>query len=113
MNIVVGLWWTWSLIVSLVLVLGIEPPSQWPDEEEPLLEEDQASPVGYKVPSLPDFPVDPILEQKGMSFMNVKVEFVLGVVMALVIGGGIIFLAFTDFDENLAERLDIETSGAL
>ena len=48
-----------------------------------------------------------------MSFMNVKVEFVLGVVMALLIGGGIIFLAFTDFDENLAERLDIETSGAL
>jgi hypothetical protein len=95
------------LLVSLVLVLGIEPPSIWPDEDEPLLEGDQASPVGYKLPSLPDFPIDPLLEQRGVPFLTIQVEFIVGVFLALSIGGGIVYLAFTDFDENLA-ALELE-----
>jgi hypothetical protein len=94
--------------VSLVLVLGIEPPSLWPDDDEPLLEEDQASPVGFKLPSLPDFPIDPIMEQRGVPFLNVRAEFILGAFLALSIGGGIVYLAFTDFDENLAGGLELE-----
>jgi hypothetical protein len=108
-NIAVGAWWTISLVVSLVLVLQIPLPSIWPDEEEPLLQEDQESPVGFKVPSLPDFPIDPLLEQRGLSFINLMTEFVIGVLLAFGIGSAIVFLAFTDFDEDLANNLQIDT----
>jgi hypothetical protein len=109
-NITIGFWWGWSLLISLILVLGIEPPSLWPDEEEPLLEEDQLSPVGFKVPSLPDFPIDPILEQKGIPCLHLKAEFIIGVLMAFGIGGGIVYSAFTDFDANGAWGLYIEAA---
>jgi hypothetical protein len=53
--------------------------SLWRDEDEPLLEEDQVYPLGFKLPSLPDFPIDPLLEQHVGPFLNVRVEFILGV----------------------------------
>jgi hypothetical protein len=113
-NIAVGFWWGWSLLISLILVLRIEPPSLWPDEEEPLLEEDQASPVGYKVPSLPDFPIDPILEQKAMiPWLHVKVEFVIGVLMAFGISGAIVYSSFSDYDESLRGETYIEEADGL
>jgi hypothetical protein len=97
------------LLVSLVLVLKIPPPSIWPDEEEPLLQEDQESPVGFKVPSLPDFPVDPLLEQRGLPLLSLTTEFAIGVLLALGIGSGIVFLAFTEYDEDFANNLQIDT----
>lgn len=107
MNISVGSWWTISLLICLVFALKTEPPNEYPDEEEPLLEEVQASPVGFKVPTLPDFPVDPTSEkQKLIECCNVYVEFIVSVVVALVVGGGIIYLAFTDVDENLSDEVD-------
>ena len=111
----VGAWWGLSLLVSLFLVIRIPQPSIMPDEEEPLLQADQASPVGYKLPALPDFPIDPILERKGsLTCFNLKVEFAIGVLLAFGIGGGIFYLAFTDFDEDLAAnnlQIDNATNG--
>ena len=103
-NISVGIWWSLSLLLSLVLVLKIPQPSILPDDQQPLLQADSASPVGYRLPSVPDFPIDPILEQKGISFLNLKVEFVFGALLAFGIGTGIVFLAFTEFDEDLASN---------
>jgi hypothetical protein len=104
-NLAVGAWWAISLVASLFLVLRIEPQGIWPDDEEPLLEEDHASPVGFKVPNLPDFPIDPILANPGLPVIDIRAEFCFGVLMALAVGGGICFLGFTTEDEEIASNL--------
>ena len=100
-NVSVGAWFTVSLVLSLCSMLRKEREGVWPDDEEPLLEKDHSSPVGFKVPNLPDFPFDPTLAVRGLPIINIQLEFVCGVVMALVLGAGIIFMAFTEHDDNL------------
>ena len=104
-NMCVGAWWALSLLVSLFTVSQLEPQSPWPDDEEPLLEEDHASPVGFKVPNLPDFPIDPELAKRGVTCCSIKAELLLGSVMAVALGLGICYLSFTDQDENFASSL--------
>lgn len=72
---------------------------------EPLLIEDHASPVGFKVPSVPDYEIDPGLADQGSKCLSLQFEFAIGIIMAAVIGGGIIYLAFTSTDEELIEEL--------
>jgi hypothetical protein len=100
-NICVGGWFALSLISCLFVVVHREREGIWPEDEEPLLEKDHTSPVGFKVPNLPDFPVDPTLAVRGISIVSIQVEFLLGTIMALAVGGGIIFLSFTSADDNL------------
>ena len=50
---------------------------------ERLLIEDHASPVGYKVPSLPDFEIDPTIANTGLPCMTMSTEFIIGIAMAL------------------------------
>jgi hypothetical protein len=104
-NIAVGAWFAFSLIASLCMVMQIEPEGVWPEDEEPLLEADHSSPVGFKVPNLPDFPIDPSLANHGIPWLNIKLEFYLGIVMALALGGGICYLAFTDIDEEFTQSM--------
>ena len=99
-NIVVGIWWTITLLSSMLMVLRIEPYQQFPADEESLLVPSQASPVGFRVPNLPDFVVDPNLVQKGSACVSLETELVLGAIMALAIGGGIVYLAFTEVDDE-------------
>ena len=82
-------------------MLRKEREGVWPEDEEPLLEKNHASPVGFKVPNLPDFPFDPTLAVRGFPVVNVQVEFMMGVLMAFALGGGIIYLSFTDIDNGL------------
>lgn len=113
-NFSVGAWFTISLIASLSILLRKElrETSQnegnghclLPDDEEPLLHEDHASPIGYKVPHLPDFPIDPSLTFKGwVPFCCCSVGFVylLGVFVAIGVGAFIAFLGKTDLDEKI------------
>jgi hypothetical protein len=100
-NIGVGVWWSLSLITSLFILLRKEREGIWPEDEEPLLENAHSSPVGYKVPNLPDFPIDPILAVRGVPCVNMKFEFMFGIAMALTLGGGMCFLAFTSVDDDL------------
>jgi hypothetical protein len=108
-----GIWWSMSFLVSLFLVLRIEPANVFPEEEELLLEESHSSPVGFKVPNLPDFSIDPNLAQKGLSMFDIRVEFLCGVFLALGIGSGIVYLAFTDFDENIFDIFESEEVDSL
>jgi hypothetical protein len=101
-NIAVGGWWCFTLICSLFLVRKIPYKDHHPYYDgEPLLVEDHASPVGYKVPSIPDFEIDPSLAKTGSSCIPYSLEFIVGFLMALVVGGGIVYLAFTDVDEQI------------
>jgi hypothetical protein len=100
-NMSVGVWWTVSLLICLVLLLNVEPASTIPDHNEPVLDENAASPVGFIVPTLPFFQIDPNLAQKGILLFDIKVEFILGVIVALGIGPGIVYMAYTGADEQV------------
>jgi len=73
--------------------------------------EDHASPVGYKVPSIPDFEIDPSLSKTGNKCVPLNVMFIVGMFMMFGIGGGIIYLAFTSWDENLIDDVQTRFAG--
>lgn len=71
-------------------------------EPEPLVEKDQASPVGYRVKQIPDFKLDP--NGSAKSYLPPSLfclEVVSGVVMAIGVGGLIVYSAFTDRDDSI------------
>jgi hypothetical protein len=104
-NFVVGLWWFLTLFVSLFLLRGLPYQDQKPDDGEKLLVEDHASPVGYKVPDLPDFEIDPALANTGSKCFSLKFEFAVGIIFAFVGGTGLIFLAFSNWDDDLYDQV--------
>jgi hypothetical protein len=111
-NHIVGSWWTVTLIVSLFLVRKVPHKEQKPAENgERLLVEDHGSPVGYKVPSLPDFEIDPSLANTGSKWVPIQLEFLVGLIMALGVGGFIIALAYTNLDESLNDNLQDAVKG--
>jgi len=78
---------------------------QKPTYSERLLEEDHTSPAGYRVPILPNFEIDPALARTGSPCVPLNVEFIFGLLMSFVIGGGITFLAFTDWDDSTIDKV--------
>ncbi|MCI5151450.1 MAG: hypothetical protein D3916_19090, partial [Candidatus Electrothrix sp. MAN1_4] len=76
-----------------------------PEDDEPLLESDHASPVGYRVPSLPDFEVDPTTALDGAVPLGpVAVQILIGLFIAVLFGGGIIYIGISDEDDNFWDR---------
>lgn len=69
------------------------------------MEDCQASPVGYKVPSLPDFEIDPTLANTGIKWLPMWLEFGFGSLLAAAIGIWMIALALTNWDEYLYSLL--------
>ena len=99
-NMVIGTWWTVTLLVSLLLVIKIQPHQHWHKDEEALLVEDQASPVGFKVPNLPDFEIDPNLVQPERFPCPMQFELAFGFMLAIGIGGGMVYMAYTDWGNS-------------
>jgi hypothetical protein len=112
-NHIVGSWWTLTLIVSLFLVRKVPCKEQKPENGERLLVEDHGSPVGYKVPSLPDFEIDPSLANTGSKWIPIQLEFLMGLIMAFGVGGFIIALAYTSLDESLNDDLQDAVKGIM
>jgi hypothetical protein len=104
-NIVVGAWWMITLFCSLFMVRRIPYKIQAPSVGEQLLLQDHASPVGYKVPNLPDFEIDPSLANTGSSYLSLTAEFLFGIIISIVVSTFIIYLAFTGWDEGVIEEL--------
>jgi hypothetical protein len=101
--LIVGAWWTLATICSLFAVFRKGRQGIWPDDEEPLLIKDHHSPVGLKVPNLPDFPIDSVLAQRGLFCLNVKLEFALMLLVTSCMGAFICFLSFTTFEDDLGK----------
>ena len=76
----------------------------FPNDEEPLLEEEHKSPIGYKVPHLPLFPVNPSYTHKGLgSFccdFQVVIEYIVSLIIAVTVGGFICYLGVTKLDDQ-------------
>mmetsp|Transcript_25106 Transcript_25106/g.43959 ORF Transcript_25106/g.43959 Transcript_25106/m.43959 type:complete len:563 (-) Transcript_25106:78-1766(-) len=101
-NMSVGIWWCVSLIACLLVLHGRKSVEYWPDTKEPLLIEDHASPIGFKVPHLPDFPIDPVFAAKPTTFcMNVTMELLVGVLLALGVGGFLFFLGYSNLGDQI------------
>ena len=73
---------------------------------ERILVEDQSSPVGYKVPTLPDFEFDPsLVTSAGLSWCTLDCELAFGLVVAACIGSALFFFAFTDVEDDFYTSL--------
>ncbi len=90
------------MVIAIFQVRRIKPPDQFPKDEEPILVQDDKSPVGFRVPNLPDFAIDPILAKDGTFGCSFAFETVLGFVMALLVGAGIVWLALTKRADTLS-----------
>lgn len=101
-NVLVGCWWTITFLFSLCFVRRIPYHDQKPQDGEVLLVSDQASPVGYKVPSLPDFEIDPSLAYTGNKCVSMNFEFLLGLIVAVSVGVGLISRTISTWQHNLS-----------
>lgn len=90
-NLVVGVWFFLTLVICLCVVRQIPFVDQKPSDAERLLEPDQSSPAGFRVPSLPDYEIDPSLAQTGLSCCSLNYEFATGILMAFALSGGMIY----------------------
>ncbi|CAB9519573.1 expressed unknown protein [Seminavis robusta] len=102
-NTVVGIWFSVSLVVSVYISSEVTPIRDYPDEE-PLLEENHESPVGYLVPNLPNFPIDPCTGKRGMR-IPLRAEIAIGIFLATLLGTGIVSLAYTDWGTSVENGL--------
>jgi hypothetical protein len=121
-NIIFGSWWFTTFVVSLVIarripyydqLLGMKSSSTYSSfadqQQRPLsyyydgervLEEDHASPVGYKVPTFPDFEFDPsLVTNSGIRSCTLDSEFMFGLLVSVVIGTCLLFLAIGSWDD--------------
>ncbi|KAL7569922.1 hypothetical protein ACA910_008583 [Epithemia clementina (nom. ined.)] len=109
-NIIVGGWWTFTFISSILMVMAIPyddyniTPAE-PEDEEQLLVHDHASPVGYKVPNLPDFELDPSLAGGGVApACPLSMMSFCGIFLAIIFGGGMVYLGLIDEDDDFWTR---------
>lgn len=104
-NISVGVWFLVTLYICTFLVARIKTYRPTPEEVEPILVEDHASPVGYVVPSLPDVEIDPSLGVKGAPCCSMKVYYVVAILLGLVVAAICGFMAFSDADDSITSQL--------
>lgn len=123
-NFGVGIWWGLTVIISMYFCKRIPVSAYYKmkddskresdldksttsiipfiPEPEPLVEQEQASPVGYRVKQIPDFKLDPNGSAKPhLPSAFLAFEVVLGVTMAIGIGALMVYSAFTDKDDNI------------
>lgn len=100
MNLCGGVWWSVSLIFSLLILRSVAFYEEEAAVGERLLKSDHTSPVGFKVPKLPDFELDPCCGLAGSRFLSLHLEFAIGVVLAIVLGILMVSFSFTDWEDN-------------
>ena len=84
----------------------ITPPEPHPEDNDPILVEDQTSPVGFKVPNFPDYPIDPIFfGGNGFSFCSMKMEIITGLILSIVVGAFVVSTGLFDYLENADHSL--------
>jgi hypothetical protein len=106
-NIVVGSWIGMTLLVNLLVAAHLRRnrPLSQDNLHDLILSEDHRSPVGYRVPTFPDFLVEPIRAKKSISFISFEQEIVFAVLVAMTMMGVIVSMAFTGWSKTLEQAL--------
>ncbi|KAL3817296.1 hypothetical protein ACHAXA_003217 [Cyclostephanos tholiformis] len=105
-TICIGIWIAMAVITSTVASQKINPPDPHPEDANPILVEDQTSPVGYKVPNFPDFPIDPIhFGNKGLPCCSLQFEMLVGLFVGILMGTFVVATALFDFLNDANEYI--------
>eukprot|EP00585_Thalassiosira_rotula_P019507 CAMPEP_0196201948 /NCGR_PEP_ID=MMETSP0912-20130531/4878_1 /TAXON_ID=49265 /ORGANISM="Thalassiosira rotula, Strain GSO102" /LENGTH=117 /DNA_ID=CAMNT_0041475731 /DNA_START=387 /DNA_END=740 /DNA_ORIENTATION=- len=101
-------------ITCIFAARNIEHAEVHPEDSDPILVEEQMSPVGYSVPNFPNFPIDPMkFGRRGIgcactSRMSATWEMVLGVIVSVGMGA---FVVSTSFFGYMGDANDYITQG--
>jgi len=109
-NIVLGSWFTFTVITCIFAALKIEPPAPHPDDDDRILVEDQTSPVGFKVPNFPDYPFDQkLLNDERAECCSLRTEIIIGVIPCVLFGFGVVVTGIMEVvshaDKIVAEHM--------
>lgn len=89
-NIVLGSWLAMTSVTCIFAARRLEKPGTIENAEgeiDMILDEDQTSPVGMKVPNFPSYGIDPMtLREDGISCISSNVQTALGIVICLGLG---------------------------
>lgn len=100
-NITLGSWLAMAAITSIFAARKIEKPETVESVEgeiDMILDEDQTSPVGFKVPNFPNYCIDPVrLREDGLSCLSTNAQTFLGVVICLGFGAFVGAAAIVDY----------------
>ena len=113
-NITLGIWFTMTAITCIFASQKITPPEHHPEDNDPILVEEQTSPVGYKVPNFPDFPIDTIqFGNKGLKFCSLKVEVILGVLISIGMGAFVVSTSLYEYMNTANDYIETSTATAM
>ena len=97
-TISIGVWIAMSVITSMFASQKIIAPEPHPEDSNPILVEDQTSPVGYKVPNFPDYHVDPIhFGKQGLSCLSLRLEMLFGLFVGMGMGAFVVSTTLFDY----------------
>ena len=105
-SLTLGIWWLVTVLGGLLYAASMPFYDAKPFDSERFLQPHHASPAGYKVPCLPDFEIDPALARVGNVWMvSLATELVVAMVLAGIVGSGLLYLVYTNWDEQLASHV--------
>ncbi|KAL7498224.1 hypothetical protein ACHAWT_007240 [Skeletonema menzelii] len=100
-NIALGSWLAMTAVTSIFAARKVEKPETFHNVEgeiDMILNEDQTSPVGFKVPNFPDYCINPVsLREDGLSCLSTNVQTVVGIVVCLGLGVFVAAAAIFDY----------------
>jgi hypothetical protein len=100
-NIALGSWLAMASVTSIFAARRIAKPETVENVEgeiDMILDEDQTSPVGFKVPNFPNYCIDPVLyREDGLSCFSTNVQTFLGIVICLGLGAFVGVAAIVDY----------------
>jgi hypothetical protein len=116
-NITLGIWLALTSITCIFAAQKIKPVESNPAEDnDPILVEDQTSPVGWKVPNFPNYAIDPIVfSGTGLPCLSLKMLTALGLIVGVGVGGFVVssglFHYLEPANDYIDETLNTMTTG--
>ena len=100
-NIALGSWLAMTAITSIFAARKIEKPETVENVEgdcDMILDEDQTSPVGFKVPNFPDYCINPVcLREDPIGCLPTNVQTAMGAIVCLGLGVFVAGASFFDY----------------
>jgi hypothetical protein len=107
-NITLGIWLALTSITCIFAAQKIKPVENNPAEDnDPILVEDQTSPVGWKVPNFPNYAIDPIVfGGTGLPCLSLKMLTALGLIVGVGVGGFVVSSGLFHYLEPANDYID-------